>query len=82
MTYTEAEHDMILRKIGQGGTLRDGFTKEQVVRMFKRRDADWEAANTLYQDGMSVKLHLDSLIAGGGVHIIRAGRWMYLSRAE
>jgi len=82
MTYTEAEHDMIIRQIGQGGTLRDKFTREQAVRMFKRRDADKRAASTLYQDGTSVKQHLDDLVADGPVHVIRSGRWMYLSRAD
>lgn len=82
MTYTDAEYDQLYHPRGNHlfRKLRDGVTREQAQRMFKRRDADWEAAFTLYADGTPIKTELDSLIADGFTHIIREGRWMYLSR--
>jgi len=81
--YTDAEYDQLYYPQEQPRRhrkLRDGVTREQAQRMFKRRDADWEAANRLYGDGTTVKLHLDGLIADGFTHVIRVGRWMYLSK--
>ena len=79
MTYTEAEYELLYESRGQRGVLRDGFTGEQAERMFKRRDASERAARTPYQDGTSMKQCLDNLIADGFTHIIRSGRWMYLT---
>jgi len=78
MTYTEAEHDMIIRQVGQCGTLRDKFTREQAERMFKRRDANEKAASTTFADSMSVKEAIDKLIADGFTQVEQAGRWMRL----
>ena len=77
--YTEAEYDLLFHKrVGQGRKLRDGFTREQAVRMFKRRDATREATDRLYADGTSVRVGIDRLVADGFT-IEREGRWMHLS---
>ena len=51
MTYTKAEYDLLYHpRAGQNRELRDGFTREQAARMFKRRDANWEATRFPYAE--------------------------------
>jgi len=83
MTYTEVEYDLLYHEpVGQSRKLRDGFTREQAGRMWARKNASGLAASTPYADGTSMKEVIDRMIAVGFTHIIRSGRWMYLSRAD
>ena len=84
MTYTDAEYNLLYHPRGNRAfrELRDGFTSEQAIRMFERRDASEKAASTTFADSASVKEAIDKLITDGFTYIEQVGRWMRLGNSE
>ena len=78
----QAEFDLLMTREGQRATPNDGVSREQIQRLYVRRDAHDAAARTRYQDGSTVKEAVDQAIADGHTRIERAARWLWLCRDD